>query len=49
MQTKSQRQLQREQQKKLAYQRAYRRTGLFLAGFVSHLTGRMFRGKRKGK
>ncbi len=49
MQTNDQRQLKREQRKEITYQRAYRRTSLFLAGFVSPLAGRMFKGKRKGK
>jgi len=47
--TKNQRQLKPEQQKEIAYQRAYRRTSAFLAGFVTPIVARMIKGKRRGK
>jgi len=47
--TKNKRQLKREQQKEIAYQRAYRRTSAFLAGFFTPIAGRIIKRKRKGK
>lgn len=49
MVAKNQRQIKSQQQKEIAYQRAYRRTSAFLAGFVTPIAARMIKGKRKGK